>query len=434
MSKDSTSVDLGNNTYNVTQEQLDSFNLTKHLVDLLWNEPFYSRILRSLTKIESEDIPTAGVLATQNDITLWWNRSFLASLEKQHVRGVLKHECLHLIFGHTTERRQEPHLIWNYGTDLAINSIIPENELPRECLYPGRHLPKLTKEQEATMSESALKSYAELSIQISNFPPEKTSEFYFNALMKEGHLSNLDKEMDLSSGNGLGKHIIDSHDKWDELSQEEKDFANEKIKEILKDGVKEANKKGWGSVSASTRIELNKLISNEINWKSILKRFCGFTRKDERTNTLRRLNRKYPGIHPGVKKDNKPLIAIYVDESGSMSDTELEKLYAELQTLSSRTDFYLYKFDSRVDEKSELLWKKGKKLKVTRNLSGGTCFNAVTKHALKNKKKFDGYIIFTDGCAAKPKPSNGLKRAYMLLPNCSLTFAPDNSDIIINIK
>ena len=73
MSKDSTSVDLGNNTYNVTQEQLDSFNLTKHLVDLLWNEPFYSRILRSLTKIESEDIPTAGVLATQNDITLWWN-------------------------------------------------------------------------------------------------------------------------------------------------------------------------------------------------------------------------------------------------------------------------------------------------------------------------------------------------------------------------
>ena len=434
MSNDTTAVDLGNNIYDVTQEQLDSFNLTKHLVDLLWNEPFYSRILRSLTKIESDQIATAGVMANQEDITLWWNRSFLASLEKLHVQGVLKHECLHLVFGHTTERRREPHLIWNYGTDLAINSIIPEHELPKECLYPGRHLPKLTKEQEDNMSEKALNAYSELSIQIAGFPPEKTSEYYFEELQKEGHLGSLGEEIDLNCDNGLGKHVIDSHDNWNELTQEEKDFVDQKVKEILKDGVKEANKKGWGSVSAATRVELNKLISNEIDWKSILKRFCGFTRKDERLNTVRRLNKKYPGIHPGVKKDNKPLIAIYVDESGSMSDNELEKLYAELQSLSVRTDFYLYKFDTRVDVDSGLYWKKGKKLNITRNLTGGTCFDSVTKHALSNKKNFDGYIIFTDGCAAKPKPSRGLKRAYMLLPNTSLAFNPDSSDIIINMK
>jgi predicted metal-dependent peptidase len=287
--------------------------------------------------------------------------------------------------------------------------------------------------QEETMSEKAINAYAELSIQISKFPPEKTSEFYFNELLKEGHLETLDEEMDLSSSNCLG-HVLDSHDKWDELSQEEKDFVSEKLKEILKDGVKEANKKGWGSISASTRVELNNLISNEINWKSILKRFCGFTRKDDRLSTIRRLNKKYPGIHPGTKKDNKPMIAIYIDESGSMSDDELEKLYSELQTLSNRTDFYVYKFDCTVDKESGFLWKKGKKVNVTRNLSGGTSFDVVTKHALDNKKKFDGYIIFTDGCAAKPKPSRGLKRAYMLLPNTRLTFTPDNSDIVINMK
>ena len=47
----------------VSQEEIDSFELTSHLVDFLWNEPFYSRILRSLNKIEDKSIPTAGVAA-----------------------------------------------------------------------------------------------------------------------------------------------------------------------------------------------------------------------------------------------------------------------------------------------------------------------------------------------------------------------------------
>ena len=103
----------------VSQEKIDNFELTSHLVDFLWNEPFYSRILRSLNKIESTTIPTAGVSTHESEITLWWNREFLAGLPKKHIGGLLKHECLHLVFGHTTERRRDPHIIWNYGTDLA---------------------------------------------------------------------------------------------------------------------------------------------------------------------------------------------------------------------------------------------------------------------------------------------------------------------------
>ena len=49
--KDTTSNNLPSADLEVSQEQLDDFKLSKHLVDLLWNEPFYSCILRSLTKI-----------------------------------------------------------------------------------------------------------------------------------------------------------------------------------------------------------------------------------------------------------------------------------------------------------------------------------------------------------------------------------------------
>ena len=123
--------------HNVSQDAINNFELTSHLVDFLWNEPFYSRILRSLNKIETDTIPTAGVSTHENEITLYWNRVFMAGLIKKHVQGLLKHECLHLVFGHTTERRREPHIIWNYGTDLAINSTIPRQELPEGGLIPG---------------------------------------------------------------------------------------------------------------------------------------------------------------------------------------------------------------------------------------------------------------------------------------------------------
>ena len=38
----------------VSQERIDKFNLTKYLLNLLMEEPFYSRIIRSLNKVESE--------------------------------------------------------------------------------------------------------------------------------------------------------------------------------------------------------------------------------------------------------------------------------------------------------------------------------------------------------------------------------------------
>lgn len=431
----STSVDLGVSLNQVDQDKIDKFSLSKSLLDLLWSEPFYSRILRSLTKIESDTIPTAGVLAKEDDIVLWWNRNFLASLEHKHLLGVLKHECLHLVFGHTTKRRKDPHTIWNYATDLAINSIIGYDSLPDGCLYPGKPLPALKSEDIDKMSEDMVKNYRALSEQIASFPLNKTSEYYFEQLIKEGHASKLEEGSGDGDGdNPLGDFLVDDHNGWDEVSQEQREFITQKVEEILKSAAKEADSKGWGSVSAEARIELNKIISKEINWESILKRFCGFTRKADRTSSIRRLNKKYPGIHPGTNKQYRPTIAIYVDESGSMSVSALEKLYAELQNLSQKTDFYLYKFDTIVDEKNGFLWKKGKRLSTKRTLSGGTCFNAATTHALNNKAKFDGYIIFTDGGAQKPKPSVGLKRCYLVTPGDKLYFVPDKNDIVINIK
>jgi len=412
----------------VSQERIDNFDLTKHLVDFLWNEPFYSRILRSLNKIESNTIPTAGVTSNDSDITLLWNREFMAGLSNSEVIGLLKHECLHLVFGHTTERRRDPHLIWNYATDLAINSTIPEKELPEGGLIPGKAL-SYEQDQLDQLSEKEKESFLKLSKLIASFPKNKTSEYYFEKLISDDdikeYLENQEKVIQIG---------FDDHDGWDDIPEDQKELIEGKIKEIIKEAAEEANNRNWGSITSEMRQEIMKMLSNEIKWESLLKRFCGFTKRDERRSSIRKLNRKYPGVHSGFKKIYKPMIAVYIDESGSVSNQELSKFYAELDNLSNRTDFYVYKFDHRVDEKTSFLWKKNSRPDMHRSLTGGTCFNAVTKHAIKNKKKFDGYIVLTDGGAPKPDISRGLKRCWILATGCKLMFDADQTDIVINIK
>ena len=37
----------------VTQEQMDNFNLDVYLISLMWNEPFYASIIRQINKTET---------------------------------------------------------------------------------------------------------------------------------------------------------------------------------------------------------------------------------------------------------------------------------------------------------------------------------------------------------------------------------------------
>ena len=56
-----TSTDLGNARYSATEAEAAAFDLEPHLVRLMWDEPFYSKVLRGITKRRSEEVPTAGV-------------------------------------------------------------------------------------------------------------------------------------------------------------------------------------------------------------------------------------------------------------------------------------------------------------------------------------------------------------------------------------
>tara|TARA_Y100000593_G_scaffold89196_1_gene172904 strand:- start:48974 stop:50431 length:1458 start_codon:yes stop_codon:yes gene_type:complete len=454
---DTTSTELAH-TQRASEAAAKAFELDPHLINLLWEEPFFSHILRQITKVRSESIPTAGVLAKDGDIKMWYNPRFVAALPSKHIKGLLKHECYHLVFEHTTTRRHEPHLVWNYATDLAINSLIPEEELPEGGLVPGKEFKALSEADKIAMGPDRVKQFETVSAKIASFPKEKSAEWYFAELMADDEVQEAltnpapapgqpgDGEGEGQPGDGQPGQpgqgqpapglpgTMDSHDGWDELSDEDRELIKGKVKQAVEDAVKKCDQSGqWGSVGASGQSMIRELISKEIPWQSVLKKFCGMTRRANRASNVRRIHRKYPGVHPGFQKGYTSSIAVYIDQSGSVSDEDLSLLFGELKQLAKKTKFTIFNFDTEVDESSEREWGRNRAPGMERTRYGGTDFRAATVHANKNRHRFDGYLILTDGECCDPGPSI-LKRGWVITPDRKLYFEASKRDFLIQMK
>ena len=415
-----------------SEEEAAQFELSPHIVRMMLDEPFFAGVLRGVNFTKTDAIPTAGVLAKDGDVNMWWNPRFVAALEDAQVKGLLKHEAMHLALEHTTSRRMTPHIIHNYATDLAINSDIPEVELPEGGLIPGNAFKALTPDQIEQMGEDAVARYNRVSEKIASLPRGKSTEWYFTKLMEDPQIAD-DIQKGGESGEGLPVSL-DDHEGWDELSDEEKELVKGKIRQAVAEAVKDCDSTGrWGSVGSEMRSTLRQLVSNEVDWRAVLKKFCGFSRRGTRSTSWTRLNRKYAGLTPGVKRGYTSSIAVYIDQSGSVGNGDLELAFANLRNLAKRTEFTTFHFDTAVDEDSETPWKRGRAPEVHRTRCGGTDFECVTKHANKNSNRFDGYIIITDGEAPKPSPSR-LKRGWLIVPNRKLLFNADNRDFVMTMK
>lgn len=432
---------------------IDKQTLDKIMLKFLFDEPFFSDILRSVRKIETLMIPTAGVTFSEGSITLYWNPYFLGTLSTKQVFGLLKHECYHLIYRHLTSRKQDPHLMWNIATDLAINSTIPIKELPEGGLVPGESFGPTDKDYISTLPEKELQQAKMLSDFIKNLPKNKSSEWYMEQIMSNESIQEAIEASQGScsssnsgsgtpdpdnepNGNGKGTGVgFDYHFENDNMSDAEKAMADAKIKEIVKNAAERSDRtKNWGSVSQSLQQEIKSLISaNEIDWKDVLRYFCGTKQKANRSRSFKKINRKYPYIHPGRKTSYTSNIAVYIDQSGSVGDGDLELFFSSLNDLAKKVKFTIFHFDTEVDENSRYVWKKNKKIKKAyRTRGGGTCFNAAENHFRKVKSEFDGYIVMTDGYAPKPKTCIS-KRCWVLLPGVTETFEFDKRDTVVKM-
>jgi predicted metal-dependent peptidase len=74
--------------------------LGKTSKNLMLQEPYYGLFLIMLNKVWSDRLPTAGVSKNGINYQLAINPTFWEELSEEHRLGLLKHELLHIAFGH----------------------------------------------------------------------------------------------------------------------------------------------------------------------------------------------------------------------------------------------------------------------------------------------------------------------------------------------
>ena len=361
----------------MSEETKSQFDLNKHTARLLMNEPFFAGLSRRIDKRKTTDIPTAGVMVDKKSaqFVLMYNPDYMEKLSDTQKLGVLKHEFYHLVFEHVTGRKPEGGLtkIDNMCMDLAINSHLI-GELPDGACIPG------VKPFE----------WAE---------PGKSYEWY------KANWQPMDNEDgEGEGGQGAPSDSFDDHSGWDEVENTENEIAKERLKEAIKKAAEEASQAGsWGSVPASCRKDILDRLKVHINWEKALRYFVKTSQRAEKRSTVRRINKRFPYIHPGKKIKRHAKFAVSIDQSGSVDDEMLVKFFSALDKLAKLATFTVVPFDTEVCEEHVFEWKKGKRYKAERVRYGGTDFDAPTKWV--NEREFDGHIVLTDMMAPKPVAS-----------------------------
>lgn len=439
------------------------YNLSRHLIPFMQDCPFYAEMSRHIQKLPTTDIPTAAVTfdVKRDELVMWYNPYFMGGgtyqdsegntveeegLENWETRGVITHEFDHPLYGHMSERRRSPDDVDNVAKDLAINSLIiarqgqPRNalkgvwerQLPKMALIPGQR-PWVDPKKAAKLTPEHKKAVEHLAHLIEKFPKEKASEWYFARLL-EDQKKNPDK---YPKGEPLGCGVIvplDNHDGFDEVPDSMREYIDGKVKAIIEKAVRHADShsNGWGNIPAELRDEIRRSISVIINWRHVLRQFVGTLVRGNRSTSIKRINRRYPYVHPGVKRGYTAKLLVAIDESGSVDEAMLQMFFAELEQLTRKVDVTLLHFDCSCSEKNLYEWKKGMRPALKREKGGGTDFNAPTALANdpKNRGRWDGMLIMTDGQAPAPGASR-IKRGWVLGQGCSLMFPSEETQIFL---
>jgi len=402
--------------------------LTKHLIGLVTNEPFYSSVSQSADKFQSEDIPTACVeIRKSGEICLFWNRDYVKSLSSLQTQELLKHEFLHLVLGHLTARIRLIHGrpdVWFWSTDLVVNCLLNIANLPPGGILPGE-FKSIPPEDWHLYSSDFLECHEKLCKVMRSLPYFKSAEWYFNKLSKDPDVIKAIEQLSTKKKNH-------HHSLWRNLSNHEQKIAQKKINNIFTNAIERAEKETWGTVPYSARRILLQRASLEAPWKELLRYVCGLSRSAERSRSFKKISRRHP-LFPGLKRKRTGRIAVAVDMSASVTDGVLSQVFGVLFDLADYIDFTVIPFDSIVEENQIFVWKKGEKVSPERVRWGGTSFDAPTQWVNENREKFDAMFVITDGLADEPC-SCLVPRFWILVPLTYLFFKTDEIVIRMDSK
>lgn len=379
-------------------------------VKLLLDQPFFGTLTTYLIPEEDTTTPTVATDCRY----LYYNPSFIESLEDSEVEFVLCHEVLHCAFQHFIRQGHRNKSKWNIATDYAVNGILVDS--------------KFAKMPEGGLFNRKFRGmYAE---QIYSLLPDNVQgrTLDVHIYIDSGGGSTLIGDEDSGSSDnvdvsvGIGADLKSESQDDNSCSDPSPERAkSRKEEQSIKDVSSRINeiKRMWriavatsidvakqrGDVPAEVDRLVNHILYPKIKWSDILRRFIEHTCVVDYQWIPP--NSKYIGddiILPSVCRE-KITVIIAVDTSGSISNAELNDFINEVTgILSVKTvEAYLLSCDAKVNHvqyfpMGTLVSFQDIKVKG----GGGTDFNPVFRWVEENGVRPNVLIYLTDGYGLYP--------------------------------
>jgi len=364
-------------------------SLSKISKELMLKEPYYGFFLIMLNKIWRKDLPTAGVSKNGINYQLAINEEFWESLSEKHQMGLLKHELLHIAFGHLVSFGSfRDKKLANVAMDMEINQYIDPDYLPDGGID--------------------INNYEDLDLD------RKAGCRYYYDKLKEAQSK---KEQDGTCGCEPMDDLLDQieqgntpdHSTWGEfedLSEAEKKLIEKQLQRVLSD-AKEQTVKKRGNVPGEIEgvIIIEEITKPKFDWRGYIRRFTGISTKVFTKKIRRKENRRFSD-NPGLKIKMKQHMLLAIDTSGSVSDKELTEFMNEIHHIyKAGVDITIMQCDTVI--RSINTYKGKHELNVEGR--GGTEFDPVLDYYNENNKKYTSLVYFTDGeCYTSVKPKGNV--------------------------
>ena len=362
-------------------------SLSKISKDLMLKEPYYGFFLIMLNKVWRKDLPTAGVSKQNINYQLAINEEFWTGLSDDHKMGLLKHELLHIAFGHLVSFSSFSNKkLANVAMDMEINQYIEDSWLPEGGIK--------------------LEDYADLKLD-----KKAGCRYYYDQLLR---LQD-EKDKNGTTGNTPMDNLLDNiasgdvpdHSTWEEfedMTDAEKKLIEKQVQKILQD-AKEQTVKKRGTVPGEIDglIVIEEITKPKFDWRGYIRRFTGVSTKVFTKKIRRKENRRYED-NPGLKIKMRQHMLLAIDTSGSVSDTELAEFMNEIHHIyKAGVDITIVQCDTSI--RSIEPYRGKNEINVLGR--GGTEFDPVLDYYNANLKKYTSLVYFTDGeCYTSVKPKS----------------------------
>jgi len=375
--------------------------LSRCIIQMLFKEPFFNHLLSGVVRVVTEQVPTAAVSFSGNKIQLLLNESFfLKELRSQTNRvAVIKHEALHLLFKHLfrLDLGNYDRSLFNIAADLVVNQFIGSWKLPDSAVTLST-FPDLGLEQNQTVEW-----YYKKLIKLRSASSTRTSSAGagLDSNLSPKSVDALSKILDGDAGKIHGDH---SH--WgvskDAKGQVDAYSAETELDRMIIQARDRTPSKYHGTIPGEINALIDSLIESrkpKVDWRRALRIFATNSRRTYIFSTMHRISKRY-GTRPGIKVKQFQKIAVAVDTSGSISDTDLSVFFTEIDAMYRQgAEIEVIECDAEVQR----TYNYNGQLPTNVKGRGGTVFDPVFAFLRSNRlNHYDGCIYLTDGYADEP--------------------------------